>query len=342
MKKILLFSFLILSLPMLLNAESSSMKDSIKVSKIWDKAPHNAFPDMIRFKNEFYVSVREGNNHMPDKSGKVRIIKSKDGKKWESVGLLEKDNMDVREARLSVTPEGRIMVLLAVGIYEGKYKELYPMVSFSDQSGANFSELERTTMDLAPSLDWIWSLAWHNGIGYGVIYQIKEGGWETYLLKTSDGKHYEKVSQIDVGGNPNEATLRFDKNDRMYVLVRREADDRMGVLASSDFPYKDWSFERLKIRLGGPNFLFLDEKSLIIGSRYHMENGPKTAVFTTDLEGNIQNTLVLPSGGDTSYPGMVFHKKKLWLVYYSSHEEKSNIYLTKIPLKDLKLNLDKK
>jgi hypothetical protein len=169
-----------------------------------------------------------------------------------------------------------------------------------------------------------------------VIYQVKDTGWETYLLKTKDGKHFEKISQIKIGGNPNEATIRFDKNDQMYVLLRRDADDKMGVVVTSKFPYVDWSFEKMDIQLGGPNFLFLDSERLVMGTRYHQENGPKTAVFTTDLKGNIQKTFVLPSGGDTSYPGMVIHKKDLWLVYYSSHEEKSNIYLTQIPLKKLK------
>lgn len=313
-----------------------SQKSATEIRTVWDKAPHNAFPDLIRFKNHFYAAIREGNSHMPDKSGQVRLLRSKDGKDWEDIGLLESADYDVREARLSVTPEGRIMVLTAVGIYDKGYQELFPMVSFSDKSGLNFSDLTRTTMDLSPSLDWIWSLTWHKKVGYGVIYQIKKGGWETHLLKTVDGKHFEWVSQIDTGGNPNEATIRFDKNGKMYVLVRREADDQMGMIASADFPYKDWKLSRLNIRLGGPNFLFLNKDQLVIGSRYHQPGGAKTAIFTSDLDGNFLSTMVLPSGGDTSYPGMIFHKNHLWVMYYSSHEGKSNIYLTQIPIKQLK------
>ena len=40
--------------------------------------------------------------------------------------------------------------------------------------------------------------------------------------------------------------------------------------------------------------------------------------------------LTLPSGGDNSYPGMVWHDTLLWTSYYSSHEEKTSIYLAKI------------
>ena len=46
-----------------------------------------------------------------------------------------------------------------------------------------------------------------------------------------------------------------------------------------------------------------------------------------------QHVLELPSGGDTSYPGMVIHGGLLWMSYYSSHEDgKTSIYLAKIKL----------
>ncbi|WP_232834837.1 glycoside hydrolase family protein [Pleomorphovibrio marinus] len=335
MKKIIITPFVVLFVSCFLGGSLQGQQQGFPIKTIWDKAPHNAFPDLIRFKNYFYAAVREGNNHMPDNSGQVRLLRSKDGNDWEDVGLLEKEGYDVREARLSVTPEGTIMVLTAVGIYEDGYQELFPMVSFSNKKGMNFSDLEPTTMDVTPSLDWIWSLTWHKKVGYGVVYQIKEEGWEAHLLKTKDGRHFQKVSQIDTGGNPNEATVRFDSSGKMYVLVRRETEDRMGVIASSEFPYQDWSFEPMNIRLGGPNFLFLDKQHLVVGSRYHTDEGSKTAVFTTGLDGTIRSTIVLPSGGDTSYPGMVFYKDKLWVMYYSSHEQKSKIYLTQIPIHQL-------
>lgn len=209
------------------------------------------------------------------------------------------------------------------------------MVSFSDTKGGNFSPLQKATMDMEPSLDWIWSLTWHKGVGYGVVYQNKVGGWEAHLLKTTDGINFKHISQLPIDGNPNESTIRFDKEGEMYVLVRREAGDKMGVLAKSRPPYKDWKTEKLTKQLGGPNFFFLDNSTLVMGTRDYRKTGAKTVIYVTDLEGDINNTIELPSGGDTSYPGMVIYKKKLWFVYYSSHEEKTSIYLTKIPIKDL-------
>jgi hypothetical protein len=42
--------------------------------------------------------------------------------------------------------------------------------------------------------------------------------------------------------------------------------------------------------------------------------------------------LTLPSGGDCSYPGLVWHDGLLWTSYYSTHEGKTSIYLARIRL----------
>jgi len=47
-------------------------------------------------------------------------------------------------------------------------------------------------------------------------------------------------------------------------------------------------------------------------------------------EGKLSEFLRLPSGGDTSYPGMVLHDGILWVSYYASHEGKTSIYLAKV------------
>jgi hypothetical protein len=40
----------------------------------------------------------------------------------------------------------------------------------------------------------------------------------------------------------------------------------------------------------------------------------------------------LPSSGDTSYPGLVLEGDRLLVSYYSSHEERTAIYLAEIDL----------
>ena len=49
--------------------------------------------------------------------------------------------------------------------------------------------------------------------------------------------------------------------------------------------------------------------------------------------GTLTECLRLPSGGDTSYAGLVLQDGLLWVSYYSSHEEKTAIYLARIKIK---------
>ncbi len=343
MKKISFYFIFLMLASLHAGATHTGRKDSIIVSKIWDKAPHNAFPDLFQHKKYFYATFRESTSHVGNENdGKVRLVRSKDLKSWETITQFQLPGIDIREARLSAMPDGRMLVTVAAGVWKDRqYVSLEPYVSFSDKSGNTFSPLEKAEIDpvIKRELDWIWRVTWNNGVGYGVLYQTypghRGGEWKAHLLKTTDGKKYEQVLELPVDGNPNECTIRFDRLGKMYILIRRESKDKMGMIATADYPYKNFSFQPLQWRLGGPNFLFLNDRELIIGSRYH-EDKTCTALFLTDLKGNAKKIIRLPSNGDSSYPGLVIYNKKLWVLYYSSHEGKTSIYMAEVPLSEFK------
>ena len=313
---------------------------AIKVEKIWDRSNHNAFPDLYKFKAYYYVTFREGTSHVNNQNdGTVRLMRSKDMKNWETVTVFKLNGKDVREARLSQMPDGALLVTLAAGVWKNdQYLSLRPYYSISDLKGTSFTPLAEANIDAAikPGIDWIWRVTWYKGYGYGVLYQNKPGErsseWNAFLVRTKNGRDYEKVDQFNVTGKPNESTIRFDKEGSMYVLMRREAGDKMGYLAKSAAPYQNWQYDTLTLRLGGPNFLFLNRQELIIGSRLTEAGNARTALFLTDLHGKIKQVLQLPGSGDGSYPGMVIDKNQLHVVYYSSHKGKAAIYAAEIPL----------
>lgn len=74
---------------------------------------------------------------------------------------------------------------------------------------------------------------------------------------------------------------------------------------------------------------------MVIGTRVYQPESTTTVIYLTDIKGNILKELKLPSGGDTSYPGLHIYKKHLWISYYSSHEGKTSVYLAKIRMSDL-------
>lgn len=309
--------------------------------KVWDAGNHNAFTDIIRFNGEFFLTFREGTGHVPESTtgvgdGTVRILRSHDGHTWKSAALLRRDGFDLRDAKLSITPDGRLLVTMGGSIYvNGKLTGRVPQVSFSDKNGENFSAPADAFIDesIRTEFDWLWRVTWNAGVGYGVVYQITpdenaNSDWKIYLVKTTDGIHYSKCAALDVLGRPNEATVRFAPDGSMRILVRREASDRHAFMGKSAEPFTQWEWTDTGESLGGPNFLFLPDGTCFGGGRVRGKTG--LGVFTDD--GIFRPLVILPTSGDNSYPGFALLDDTLLVSYYSSHEGKTSIYLTRIKL----------
>ncbi len=337
----LLFAFAIL----LVFSAISVRADEPQPVKIWGgQARHNAFTDIIQFNGQFYCSFREGIGHIPGKKtgqgdGKARILVSNDGTNWKPVALLQKKTYDLRDPKLSVTPDGRIMVLMGGSLYvDGVLKSRRPFVSFSDQKGLNFSDPIpiRIAPAAATHMDWLWRVTWHKGVGYGVVYQpstVQGKDWKVYLVRTTNGIDYALLTRLNVKGHPNESTVRFvPDSDTMKILVRREAQGRQAMLGTSEEPYTDWRWVDTGQSLGGPNFIFLPNGTLLAGGRVEGQTG----LGTIDSEGTFKLFRILPSTGDNSYPGFCISDKTLYITYYSTEKENVvSIFLVKYPLDEL-------
>jgi len=320
----------------------------VSVAKIWEEGPHNAFTDLIRFGDRWYCSFREADAHVGG-DGKCRVLTSADGKTWESASLVGEKGVDLRDPKLSITADGRLMMVMGGSYYEGKtLKGRHPRVSFS-RDGILWSEPKK----ILEAEEWLWRVTWQNGTAYGLTYnatarttpeaknaantgKVPPGpaDWKLKLVSSADGEKFNLVTSLDVPGHPNESTLRFLPDGRMVALIRREGGDKSGWVGISKAPYKEWSFKPLPRRIGGPNFLQIPDGRLIAVTRDY-EPAVKTVVSVLDPEaGTLEDVLTLPSGGDTSYAGLVWHQGLLWVSYYSSHEDdkKSRIYLAKVKL----------
>ncbi|MFO0960539.1 MAG: sialidase family protein [Isosphaeraceae bacterium] len=300
----------------------------VGVEKIWDRAPHSAFTDLIRWRDRFYCVFRESEGHVGG-DGIIRVLSSDDGRAWDSVASLSETGIDLRDPKLSITPDDRLMIVMGGSQYDGGkiLKGRQPRVSFSGDG--------RAWTPPRPVLsegEWLWRVTWNDGKAYGVSYGApKDSEWPLKLFRSNDGVNYDLVTKLEVTGQPNETTLRFLPDGEMIALVRREAAaDGVAWIGTSREPYRDWKWQPTKHRVGGPNFIRLHDGSLWAAGRSY-PGGAKTVLarMTTD---SYEPALTLPSGGDCSYPGLVWHDGLLWMSYYSSHEGKSAIYLARIRL----------
>ena len=310
------------------------MPQLLSVQKIWDKATHNAFTDLIRFNGKWLCTFREAESHESWSNGIIRIIASDDCDSWESCGEIVEYGVDLRDPKLSVMPNGRLMLLAGGSQFFGVKNDdetvlnltRSPRVSFSDD-GANWTNPKR----LLAEDHWLWRATWHNGTAY-CISKLGEGSnpRRGFLYSSTDGIDWQWITEIQVPGI-SESTLRFQPDDQMIALIRTSMG---GYIGTSNPPYRDWDVNKLDLTVGGPNFIRLPDGSMWGSGRHHIQSEPKGKRSRTALAKMTTSTydpvLILPSGGDNSYPGLVWHDDLLWISYYSSHETNTSIYLAKV------------
>lgn len=308
------------------------------VERIWDVADHNAFTDLTFYREHWFCTFREADLHEKGKSGAIRIIRSADGIKWEPWAYIALPNRDLRDPKFSVAPNGKLMLLFgAIELdHEYKYVNRESLITYSED-GVHWDNFIKV---LSPH-DWLWRVTWHQGIAYGVSYKFSNlenlrDEWLISLWKSKDGIAFEEVVQWDIPGRPNETTLRFLPSGEMIALVRRNQNgQRHCMIGSSWPPYDDWRWEQSDIHLGGPNFIIDDENQMWASGRmmfltpYRWTCKTVLAAMTSH---SLDPILVLPSDGDTSYPGMVLQGNMLWMSYFSSHEHRTSVYLALIEL----------
>jgi len=296
--------------------------------KIWDQAKHNAFTDLIRFQDRWYCVFREGADHAKG-AGKIRVLSSDDGKKWQSVALIEKAEVDLRDPHLAITPKGQLMIVggAAAPPTRDPVKDHFSFVCFS-KNGSDWTQPERTV----ESWQWLWRVRWHGENVYGVAYRSDASAprkYEAILFKGNDGKKYEPLTTFEVP-NATEASIAFD-GDTMLCLQRRDGKPNTAWLGVSKSPYKEWTWKDLGVYFGGPHLVRTPDGTWLAAGRMTTTGKPQTVLCQLDVKaGKLTPLLTLPSGGDTSYAGLVWHEDQLWMSYYSSHEGKTSIYLARL------------
>lgn len=311
--------------------QSPSAPRLIEVRRIWDQAPHNAFTDLIRFQDKWFCVFREGATHVsPD--GVLRVLTSSDGQSWQSAAVIKDERGDLRDAKIMVTPDQKLMLSGAAA--------MHPPADFKHQSMTWFSDDGTTWSEAHAVADrdfWLWRITWHENNAYGVAYRTNHPTQKfTRLYRSADGKQFETlVDNLFDEGYPNESSIVFDPQGTAYCLLRRDGGEATGQLGIAQQPYQEWSWLDLGVRIGGPHMIRLPDGRLIAAVRLY-DGGARTSLCWVDAQkGTIQECLKLPSGGDTSYAGLVWHDDHLWVSYYSGHEAQqagaiTSIYFAKV------------
>jgi hypothetical protein len=298
----------------------------IDIQKIWCQAQHNAFTDLIRFHDSWFCVFREGSDHIsPD--GRIRILRSVDGKNWQEGSVLSMPGLDLRDPKISVTPDG-VLMINAAAAYELSSPIRHQSFVWFSENGIQWTFPEK----IGPPNFWLWRITWHQNIAYSIGYSTTEP-LVTRLYSSQDGITFGTlVDQFFLEDFPNEAALAFSDNGTAVCLLRRDRGRATAQLGLASFPFTDWSWKDLGLRIGGPQLLCLSDGRIVAAVRRYGKS-PWTSLNRLDLEeGALSEFLALPSGGDNSYAGLNWHENILWVSYYSSHEGKASVYVARVML----------
>ncbi len=283
----------------------------LSVKTIWGPKqsgePHNAFTDMIRFQGKWYIGFREAIKHHGGLEGKgrLRVIRSDEGEAWESCGLFVIEEGDLRDAKLSITRTGELMLNTAIQVYHPNPDKHRNFAWFS-KDGRTWSE----PVQIGENNIWLWSVTWYDGVAYGVGYPTTENR-SIRLYKSEDGRKWEVLVK-DLYPRGNESSIAFEPDGTAYCLVRSG-----NVIGQAKAPYKEWTWSQ-SLNLGGPKMIRLKDGRFIAGGRVGWGS---MRLYEVDPEtGRSKHLIDLPARGDSSYPGLVLHEGVLWVSYYTSSD----------------------
>ncbi len=288
------------------------------VNRAWKAGKHNAFTDLCYFRQRYYLVFRQASSHH-SKDGVLRIMNSVQGKKWRTVAVLQNPVADLRDGKLTVTPDGKLQ-LLAAAAFHDKTRQAYQSYLWHSTDGKTWPEPQA----VGEAEYWVWRLSWLRDQAYAVAYKCgSDRHIRLYQQKAS--AQFEVIApRIYAEGYANEAALLFDNQDTAWCLLRKDPDH--GQLGHSLPPYTHWQWLDIGCRIGGPQAIFTTDGKMLAVVRLYNETVRTSLVTLDQSSGELTEIMALPSGGDTSYAGMVLQQNKLLISYYSSHQGRCSIY----------------
>jgi hypothetical protein len=336
------------------NLEVVPALEVIETKKVWDAAPHNAFTSLTKYKDAWYCTFREGSAHVPGTDGEVRVIVSKDGNAWESAALLSEKGVDLRDPKFCTMEDGRLMLTMGGSLYSGTPAPGASRKLTGARSRVSFSSDGRTWSPPQPACEdkeWLWRVTqrphglpyYENdprgvpAMFYGISYPTNtpEAQAKLSLWESADGINYKRIPGVDPGRSQwlNETTVRFDDRGNMMALARSDRKGTNAFFGFSSPPFKQWSWTDTGHVIHGPDFIRLKDGRMFYAGRDIVNGKANTTVGYLSSAGQAMPLAVLPSGGDCSYPGFAEGPDgQLFLSYYSSHEGKTSIYLSKLKI----------
>ena len=303
------------------------------VVKVYNDGNHNAFTDICRFQDAYYLTFRNcPDGHMLFTTSRILVLRSVDTETWDLVCEFNVPTRDVRDPHFLVFHDA-LFVYSSTWLAEAENAEKRDI---NDHQGycvwsSDGTSWEGPTYCIGTQGHYIWRAAACGEYAYlcGRRKQLFRAAetreeeraiLEGAMLRSPDGFHWETVGFFQENHGTETAFL-FEEDGSVLAVGRgKNNTDRPAHIARSSPPYRVWMRKNLDRDIGGPMLEKWGSK-YITGGRKTLEPGRSvTSIYWLEND-RLVEICDLPSGGDNSYPGFAeISTDRGLLSYYSSHE----------------------
>lgn len=316
------------------SAASAAEFPQVKVTsvrRVFHNGEHNAFTDLYRFRDRFYLTFRScPDGHGVNPTASVIVLTSDDARDWRQVARFSVPHRDARDPHF-LEFRGKLFV------YSGTWYcgETAPKsYDINQQLGYAISSADGETWSDPVMLEgtyghYIWRAAAHGDKAYlcgrrkrEFVENIPRGDdhpiTESAILESDDGLIW-RTAGLFQKTRGNETAFLFEP-DGSVLAVARTGGSGPAQVCRAKAPNAEFTQVDLDRFVGGPLLAKWGNRTLV-GGRKMIGGPPVTSLYWLDKDKLIEFA-TLPSGGDNSYPGFVPLSETRGLVsYYSTHEK---------------------
>jgi hypothetical protein len=323
----------------------------VKVSNVrraFHNGEHNAFTDLVRFEDTFYLAFRScPDGHMVHPTASVIILGSPDAKRWRQVHRFRVPLRDTRDPHFLVFQD--TLFVYTGTWYCGTASPKPEDYDLNQHLGYAAWSKDGTQWHSPIMLEgtfghYIWRAGTFGPRAYLCGRRKKEFAMaprgegsmvESAMLESDDGLIW-RTRALFQEANGDETAFQFEADGSVIAIGRRGRGNAQ--LLRSRRPYTQWQRQELDRYMGGP-LLARWGSHYVVGGRKTVGGKEPTTSLCWLVGDQLHEFAELPSGGDNSYPGFVELSPTRGLVsWYSSHARDANGgAMTAIYLADLEM-----
>ena len=305
---------------MYLAADDASPADVLSVRTVVRDGWYNMPTDLAWWGGYYWLSYRRSTGHSCARGNSaVVMLRSNDLKRWREVAVFEPpggvvDGRGIAAGHLT-QDEARLYIFSPVQ-FPGESEEPSRIYMSWTEDGQTWSPPQ--VLRLGDYYPYTWRVRLYEGRFYSAICYREHDEGPFDLIVSDDGVNWERQARIaasDPRHFTEESDLHWRPDGELWCVVRSHGS---ALMYWARPPYDSWDGVDLEVRCDAPALCASGGRVYLAG-RVGVGGNQHGTTGVYQLEhGQADPVLVMPPGGDSSYPGLIsLDAGQLAMSYYS-------------------------